>query len=253
MSKTLKIFNDLFQPFPEELQATKKQGGQEITFVEWHQYVLRAHRQFPDGYSKDVKVTSVQGRDKKGEPVSTLIVTVRITDVYTGAYQEALGAADAGKTSWGGAVAEAESQALRRAFANWGLGLDMYLDDDQFDIWTQGGSDDEDEEDDAGDEEEDDAGDDEEDGDGDEEEDEEDDDGETEASDRQLEVLSVVGTLLDEHATEDGDFGLELFLEDQRAILERGLTQKRCGAIINKFRRKLNELDLEDPTKRDED
>ncbi|HSG28962.1 MAG TPA: Rad52/Rad22 family DNA repair protein, partial [Candidatus Krumholzibacterium sp.] len=117
------LFETLFEPFSPSVKQTKTQGGQSITFVSWIHYVVRAWAQFPEGYSKDVRVSEVGGQ---------LIVTVRITDRKSGCYQEALGAAPADKKSWGGAMAEAESQAFRRAMANWGMGLEMYMDDDEW-------------------------------------------------------------------------------------------------------------------------
>ena len=55
---------------------------------------------------------------------------MRVTDKATGLYHEATGSAYAEKEkkAFGGANAEAESQALRRAFAKFGLGLEMYMD-----------------------------------------------------------------------------------------------------------------------------
>ena len=232
------LFKKLFVPFPDVLKATKKQGGSSITFVEWYHYVLRAHRQFPEGYSKSITVDQVNGFDKKGDPVATLVTKCRITDNATGAYQEALGSADAGKTSWGGAVAEAESMAFRRAMANWGMGLEMYLDNDEYDIWTQSTTDDEEAEDeptgDAGPEES-----------PVEEAEESTDDG---ATPRQLEVLKVIGETLTAYAHGNHDTDLTSFIADQRKTL-KPLTKPKAGIVVKKFRAKLLELGLDDPTK----
>lgn len=251
MSKTLETFLTLFEPFSDQLKATKKQGGQKITFVEWYNYVLRAHRQFPEGYSKSVEVTQANGYDKEGEPVATLIVRCRITCLATGAYQEALGSADAGKTSWGGAVAEAESMAFRRAMANWGLGLEMYLDDNQFDLWTQGTADDCDDEDDGGDAEE---GEEEDDDEGDDEDHGDDAEGSTEdePSDRQWEVITVIGKLLSQYGDEHEDEALLDFLRAQKVKLNDP-TKAKAGLVVKKFRAKLEELGLEDPTNSDDE
>lgn len=248
MSQTLKTFEALFVPFADAVKKDKKQGGQTITFVDWPQYVMRAHREFPEGYSKAVtNVTSVTGMDKNGEEVSTMVLTVRITCNQTGAYQDACGAADAGKTSWGGAMAEAESQAFRRAMAQWGLGLEMYLDDDDYDFWTQGR--DEDEEEDEEEEEEDPFTDPDEslpylDEDPDEE------DADKVLTERQEEVLRVIGQELAEHAEEHEDKGLEKFLNAMRKKLggDDLITRAKAGTVIRKMRAKLKELDIEDPT-----
>jgi len=273
--KTLKTFKRLFEPFSDDLKKEKDGFG---TFVEWHQYVLRGHREFPEGYSKSISnITNAHGQtwDKKKKAmvdVSTLIVTVRITCNQTGAYQEALGSADAGKTSWGGAVAEAESQAMRRAFANWGLGLEMYLDDNQFDFWTAGSSDDDEMEaeeehegvDDEGDEDEDDVTlpwEDDEEGDGSEDSDlhtgddlpfEDDIPEDKRSTERQNEVLKQIGLGLVHYAEEHSDEDLEEFLEAMRIKLNPGHTKARVGSVIKLFRKKLEELGLDDPTKRDD-
>jgi hypothetical protein len=122
------LFDRLFVPFPDEVKITKKMGKKgNITFVEWFEYVARAHTEFPQGYSKSVTMCKQVGDE--------MVVCVRISDNATGHFQDALGSApaDKDKDNYGGAIAEAEAQALKRAFANWGLGLEMYMEDDQFD------------------------------------------------------------------------------------------------------------------------
>lgn len=233
------LFNVLFKPFSDKVKQTKKQAGQEITFVSWIHYVVRAWHQFPQGYSKDVRVNEVGGQ---------LVVTVRITDRASGCYQEALGAAPADKTSWGGAMAEAESQAFRRAMANFGLGLEMYMDEDEFNrtqraLAAKGSGDDsaapapEDPE-----------------------------APETPsaspepdvpatkpapkaASDRQMEVLKVLGQGLS--ALGEDDEEIKLFVNKQRGKLTQPITHGKAGAVIAAFRAKYAELGYDDPTKSD--
>lgn len=215
------LFESLFEPFPNEVKQTKTQGGQSITFVSWIHYVIRAWNTFPEGYSKDVRVTEVGGQ---------LIVTVRITDRKSGCYQEALGAAPAEKKSWGGAMAEAESQAFRRAMANWGLGLEMYLDDDEWERVARTINSSAPVVQEAEEEAEVAAKD-------------------RPATDRQIEVMKVLGGQLDALAEEDEE--LKLFLNKQRAVLKKGMTAGRAGVVVAAFREKFAELGYDDPTKAD--
>jgi hypothetical protein len=228
-----KLFEDLFKPFPDAVKETKTVQGTKATYVSWIHYVARAHNTFPEGYSKSLVVNNVRGfqYDKKTGAeveVNTLVVTCRITDNRSGAYQEALGSADAGKTSWGGAVTEAESQAMRRAFANWGLGLEMYMDDAEFERTVGArnaaeGNPDVDAKPPASNPEL---------------------DGPP-ASARQHEVLKAIGKVL-------GEAGEEEFLKAQRDFLSHGMTVARAGMAVKRFREKLAELGYEDPTKEGE-
>lgn len=147
MSGTLDLYQALFEPFDDNLKETKRQGGQTITFVGWPAYIDRAHKTFEQGFSYEIRsVTTIgslyKAHDDDGEEIEVddrqIVVVARVTDKQSGCYQEATGAAPVAKTKqvWGGALPEAESQALRRAFAKWGLGLEMYLDDDTFNTFA---------------------------------------------------------------------------------------------------------------------
>lgn len=119
-------FKTRFQPFDASLKKTKRKAGQSMTFVEWVQYIIRAHTtDFPDGFSVEVRMVKEIG--------ANVVVVMRVIDLATGAFMDGTGMApvDKDKDNWGGAMPEAESQALRRAFAKWGMGLEMYLDEDE--------------------------------------------------------------------------------------------------------------------------
>lgn len=250
----MSLFEQLFEPFADDVKTTKKMGGKgEITFVEWFEYVVRAHRTFPEGYSKQVvtvkEIGGVQVKpvfDKREKQYvdrlvddRQLLVGVRITDNATMAFQEGLGCAPTGKDgeNFGGAMAEAEAQALKRAFANWGLGLEMYMEDEQY-FRTVGTKADEQ----TGEVQEEEF----------EEPEPEDVPQQRPATDRMVEVLKVVGKTLMDYAEENHDEELEAFVGSKREILKKGMTHKRAGAVIKAFRDKLEDLGLEDPTKRDE-
>jgi hypothetical protein len=139
----LDLFRVLFEPFPDDVKETQSMGGKgRITYVEWHHYIARAWKEFPEGFSKEiVKVVGIgsvrpnpaYAFDQEHSPEiddRQVIITVRITDKATGLYQESTGSADASKKSsnYGGCSVEAEHQATKRAFAHFGLGLEMYMD-----------------------------------------------------------------------------------------------------------------------------
>ena len=124
ISTPLELFNLLYVPFPDAVKTTKHMGDKKgtLTFVEWYHYVARAWKQFPKGFSKEITKLLVAGE--------ALILVVRITDEATGLYQESTGSASVnkGSSNFGGAAAEAEHQATKRAFAHFGMGLEMYMD-----------------------------------------------------------------------------------------------------------------------------
>lgn len=144
------LFALRFHPFPDESKKTKSVGGRsDITFVEWHKYIVRGWlADFPEGFSTEItKVVEIGGVNelmfgRKGAKEMTLVddrqllLVIRVIDLATGTYQEGTGVAPISKdkSNYGGAAAEAESQGLRRAFAKFGVGLEMYLDDDEFNL-----------------------------------------------------------------------------------------------------------------------
>lgn len=142
------LFAKRFKPFSDKVKKTKSVGGRsDITFVEWSQYLIRGWlHDFPLGFSTEItKVIEVGGvhellvgrKDAKKMTLvddRQLLLVIRVCDLSTGTFQEGTGVAPIAKdkSNYGGAAAEAESQGLRRAFAKFGVGLEMYLDDDEF-------------------------------------------------------------------------------------------------------------------------
>jgi len=227
MSNNLSTFRELLVPFDDSLKKTKKAGSQgSITYVDWVSYVVRGHAAFPEGYSKTVTPYEVGGQ---------LLARVRITCNATSAYQEALGAAPAEKTSWGGAMAEAESQAFRRAMANWGLGLEMYMSDEDFQNalgvvgMTSDYSDSTSEES-----------------------PEHSDDTNGPPSDRQTEVLGMLGKALRGSITDPKNKEskeLSAWLNEKLDKFNAQPTSNVAGMIIRGMRAKIYEMGLDDPTK----
>jgi len=118
--------------FPSNVVEKKKVAGRSLDFVPWHIYAAFLNWKLPGRWEKEVTDVKALGpftvQDEGGHvrEVAKLIVTVSVT--VDGVVRQALGEADATKETWGGAMAEAESQAFRRACAAHGLGLYMYRD-----------------------------------------------------------------------------------------------------------------------------
>jgi hypothetical protein len=125
------LFERLFEPFPDEVVKERKQQGQTLTYAEWYVYVARANKEMaPLGFSSEIRSLQVAGE--------YLYCVVRITDHNTSRHHDGLGLAPVGKSKakgFGGAGPEAYSQALRRAFAMFGMGLSWYMDEGDIE-WT---------------------------------------------------------------------------------------------------------------------
>jgi recombination DNA repair RAD52 pathway protein len=127
----LDLYKVLFEPFPDAVKSQQSMGGKgKITFVEWYHYISRAWREFPEGFSTEIR--NVYAVGNSNPETAQLIMVVRVTDAATGLHQEGSGSAPLTKPkkNYGGCNAEAEAQALKRAFAKFGLGLEMYMDEE---------------------------------------------------------------------------------------------------------------------------
>jgi hypothetical protein len=111
----------LAQPFPAEVTGKlptysggKKTG--DVDFVAWHHYSRRLNEVFPLRWSVSISHIDIVG------DYLLMVVDVKVDSAsYCGT-----GQAKADKANWGGAHAEAYSQAFRRACAQPGLGLYFY-------------------------------------------------------------------------------------------------------------------------------
>lgn len=113
------LYPDLHRPFPDEVVQEFQQGGETLSFVAWHRYVQRLNDLVPGRWNSRVSQILETGGNL------LLTVEVGIDDVY----HQGTGTAVATKKSWGGAHAEAYSQAFRRACAMHGVGLYFYHDE----------------------------------------------------------------------------------------------------------------------------
>ena len=113
------IVKDLTKPIAPKHLRKRRQGGKEITYIAWHDAVKYLDYYAP-GWSFEIRrIESVSGK---------LIMTVRLSILCAEGivYRESTGQEDEDLESYGDASSNAESMALRRAAAKFGLGLHLY-------------------------------------------------------------------------------------------------------------------------------
>ena len=106
------------EEFPSEVVSYLPvgRGSEKASFVAWHHYARRLNELFPLEWGSSISHVDIVGE------FLLMVVDVRILGVtYSGT-----GQARADKQNWGGAHAEAFSQAFRRGCALAGLGLYFY-------------------------------------------------------------------------------------------------------------------------------
>ncbi len=113
------IVADLSKPIPERHLRQRKQGGKDITYVEWHT-VIRYLDHFAPGWCYEVRNVSQIGE--------RCVVVVRITVpcLEGSVFREATGTEDEELKGYGDPSSNAEAMALKRAAAKLGLGLYLY-------------------------------------------------------------------------------------------------------------------------------
>ena len=113
------IVKDLTKPVAKRHLRTRKQGGKELTYIAWHDAVKYLDHYAP-GWCYEVRsLNSVGGK-------LILIIRLSILCAEGVVYREATGQEDENTDSWGDSSSNAESMALRRAAAKFGLGLYLY-------------------------------------------------------------------------------------------------------------------------------
>lgn len=113
------IVKDLSKPIAQKHLRKRKQGGKEITYLAWHDAVKYLDH-FAPGWCYEIRsIDSIAGK---------LILTVRLSILSLEGivYREATGQEDEDMDSYGDSSSNAESMALRRASAKFGLGLHLY-------------------------------------------------------------------------------------------------------------------------------
>jgi len=113
------IVKDLSKPIAQKHLRKRRQGGKEITYLSWHDAVKYLDH-FAPGWCYEIRsLESVAGK---------LIIIVRLSIISAEGvvYREATGQEDEDKETFGDSSSNAESMALRRAAAKFGLGLSLY-------------------------------------------------------------------------------------------------------------------------------
>jgi hypothetical protein len=112
------IIRALSLPLPPEYLATRKQGGQTLTYIPWYRANALLDRYAP-GWELSSTVTTVGGY-----VVVTASLTIHAADgTFT---RTATGSEPLDSKGWGDPCSCAESMAFRRAAARFGLGLYLY-------------------------------------------------------------------------------------------------------------------------------
>lgn len=115
----VEILADLSKPIPGKYLAQRKQGGANLTYLPWYNAIKLLDRCAP-GW--DYSVTSIHTTSDR------IFVTARVTiRASEGDFaREATGTELLNCGSYGDPSSNAESMALRRAAAKFGLGLYLY-------------------------------------------------------------------------------------------------------------------------------
>ena len=118
------VLADLSKPIPPRLLATKKMGGSQITFCPWHRVVKVLDFYTAGRWDYEVVDKTITG--------THFLITVRITIHASDgtAYREGTGIEELQVKGYGDFQSNAESMALRRAAAKFGLGLGLYEKED---------------------------------------------------------------------------------------------------------------------------
>jgi hypothetical protein len=115
----IEIITNLSKPLPDRWLKTRKQGGNTITYIEWHTAV-RYLDHHAAGWGYAVKSVSLVGN------LVTVVASISIPCLEGVVTREATGCEDSDAKGYGDAVSNAEAMALKRAAAKFGLGLYLY-------------------------------------------------------------------------------------------------------------------------------
>jgi hypothetical protein len=113
------IIADLSKPLGKRFLKTRRQGGTELTYLEWHTAVKFLDH-FAPGWSYEVRGVQLVGN------LVTVIASISIPCAEGIVTREATGCEDSDAKGYGDACSNAEAMALKRAAAKFGLGLYLY-------------------------------------------------------------------------------------------------------------------------------
>ena len=113
------IIEDLSKPLAQRHLKTRRQGGTELTYIEWHTAVKYLDL-FCPGWSYSVKSVSLVGN------LVVVIASISIPSLEGVITREATGCEPIDTKGYGDAVSNAEAMACKRAASKFGLGLYLY-------------------------------------------------------------------------------------------------------------------------------
>ena len=113
------IITDLSKPLASRHLKTRRQGGSELTYIEWHTAVKYLDL-FAPGWSYHVKSVQLVGS------LVTVVASISIPCSEGLVTREATGCEDADAKGYGDPCSNAEAMALKRAASRFGLGLYLY-------------------------------------------------------------------------------------------------------------------------------
>jgi len=113
------IIADLSKPIAQRHLKTRRQGGTELTYIEWHTAVKYLDH-FAPGWSYHVRSVQLVGN------LVTVIASISIPCLEGVVTREATGCEDADAKGYGDSVSNAEAMALKRAASKFGLALYLY-------------------------------------------------------------------------------------------------------------------------------
>src|SRR5262245_9457248 len=113
------IIADLSKPIAQRHLRTRRQGGTELTYIEWHTAVKYLDL-FAPGWSYAVKSVALVGN------LVTVIASISIPCAEGIVTREATGCDEVDARGYGDAVSNSEAMALKRAASKFGLALYLY-------------------------------------------------------------------------------------------------------------------------------
>jgi len=113
------IVADLSKPIAQRHLKTRRQGGTELTYIEWH-CAVRYLDLFAPGWSYAVKNVSLVGN------LVVVVASISIPCAEGIVTREATGCEEVDARGYGDACSNAEAMALKRCASKFGLGLYLY-------------------------------------------------------------------------------------------------------------------------------
>lgn len=113
------ILNDLSKPIPDRFLKTKEIKGTRLTYIPWYQ-AIRLLDWYAPGWCYEVRNVTPIGDQ------TVLTVRLIIPAAEGDVWREATGIEEDEVSGYGDTSSNAESMALRRAAAKFGLGLYLY-------------------------------------------------------------------------------------------------------------------------------